>query len=546
MGIFTRPVERDDNDLIKPAPYSAPRAITAAAQSVNIADKTELASLNKRRQAQVWQDQAWEYYDLIGEVKFSANFVASVVSRIRLFAGYVNDDDLAPMALKDVEDVDPDLVRDVNKAMRKLGSGNGGIPGMLQDAALNLFIAGECYLVQEPARPGSGRPERWTVRSVREVVTRGGKGAGMFIKSSRSASQTEQLKLPERAAVQRIWRMHPAYSDDADSSMLGLLELMDELLLLNKSSRGAAKSQLNAGLVTIADELSNTSQSDGEISDDPETMADYSDDETDSFEDDFLQAMITPIADEGSAASVSPLVVRGPIEALNAIRHVTFDRKFDETSALRADKVMERILAGLDIPKEIVQGIADAKYANAVQVEETLYKAHIEPMALLLCDAFTDAFLLPLLRAWGWDDETLERVVVWYDPSAITAKPSKSEAATTGYGEMLISGEAWRRANGFSESDAPSELELGIRIAFERGVLDPAVTNALFQAALPDIMKKVAQQAIAQSPDGAQVLDKLNGEEAPAPVENSEQVEAPTEPQSPQVAPPVPLIEPEG
>lgn len=546
MGIFTQKVERDEDDKFIPAPFSAPRPITAAAAPINLADKTELSSLSKRRSVHTWQGQAWDYFDLIGEIKFSATFLASVVSRVRLFPAYVVDDDLAPSVLKNNEEVDPELIKDVQRVMRKLGSGNGGVPGMLQDAALNLFIAGECYLVQEPAKAGSGKKERWTIRSIDEIVSRGGKNAGLYLKPSRSSTGTgEENRLPPRAAVQRIWRMHPRYSEDADSSMLGLLELCDELLLLNKSSRGAAKSQLNAGAVTVPDTMSDTSQSDGEIDDDPDTMADYSDDETDSFEEDFLKAMTTPIADEGSASSVSPLIIRGPIEALNAIRHITFDRKFDETSAERAKTVLERILAGLDIPKEIVQGIADAKYANAVQVEETLYKAHVEPMALLLCDAFTDAFLHPMLRALGWTDEDIENIVIWYDPSAITAKPSKAEAATTGYQQRILSSEAWRRANGFSETDKPEPMELLQRTAVERGILSEPMTDAIFRSLAPELMAEIQAQQQAASPDGTQVLDKISGgnpgnaapniTEAPSPVE---------EPEAPSTGPSVPLIEP--
>lgn len=542
MGVFSRSVDRDEKGNLKAAPYSEPRTITAAAVPINISDKTELSSLSKRRAASAWQDQAWEYYDLIGEIKFSANFLASVVSRVRLFGGYIKDDDLAPTVLKNMEGIDDDLVVDVQRIMRRLGSGNGGVPGLLQDASLNLFISGECYLVQEPGRPGNGNKERWSCRSVKEMVFRKGKNAGTFIKPSKSTTTSEMIQLPNRAAVQRIWRMHPAYSDDADSSMLGLLELCDELLLLNKASRGAAKSQTNAGLITVPDSLSNSSQSDGEIDDDEETMADLSDDDTDAFEDEFIQALITPISDEGAASSVAPLLVRGPGDELDHIRHIPLDRKFDETSANRADKVLDRILGGLDIPKEIVQGIADAKYANAVQVEETLYKAHIEPMVLLLCDALTEAFLHPMLKALGWKESDYENIVIWYDPSAITAKPSKAEAASVGYDKKILSAQAWRRANGFSESDAPTELEVVQRLGVERGIIPEPINNAILATLVPDLMKQVQQQQQAASPDGGAVAQQISAQEPTAPAQKSE--EPPTSEIPPEDVPPVPLIEP--
>lgn len=154
MGIFTRPAERDDDGKFTAQPYSAHRPITAAAVTINIADKTEVASLAKRRSSKSanWQETAYEYYNLVGEVGYAANLVASIMSRVRLYPAYVTDEDTAPSHIKDIIDLDEELVNDATRAMRVLGNGNGGMPGLLQDAALNLFITGECFLVQEPAR----------------------------------------------------------------------------------------------------------------------------------------------------------------------------------------------------------------------------------------------------------------------------------------------------------------------------------------------------------------------------------------------------------
>jgi len=73
--------------------YSAPRSLTAAAAQIKLNDKGEAEQFRSRRLAgaNAWQQEAWEYYDAIGEIKYAFNLVASVVSRIRLYAAVVQN-----------------------------------------------------------------------------------------------------------------------------------------------------------------------------------------------------------------------------------------------------------------------------------------------------------------------------------------------------------------------------------------------------------------------------------------------------------------------
>lgn len=522
MGIFAREVRRDENQNILPAPFHDYRPLTAAAVRINIGDKTQLASLKNRRAGDVWQDEAWEYYDLVGEVGYAARLIASITSRVRLFPAYVVDEENEPVHVRGVEDLEPDIKKASSDALRLLGTGSGGISGLLRDAALSLFVAGECYLVQQPASIITGQPENWQIRSIDEIVTTGGREGTVGIKGRRNAKDNEIIRLPKNAFVGRIWRMHPRYSDEADSSMRSQLELLDELLLLNKSSRKTIKSRLNAGILYIPDEISNISQSDGDTDDSTDTYAEGSDDNSSSFEEELIVAATTPIADEGSASAVVPLIVRGPADLADKIKHITFEQAFDEAQTLRQDKVMDRILAGLDVPKEAVAGISDSKYANAVVIEESLFKAHVEPLVLLIVDAFTTVFLRPVLRAMGYDEDLVNRIVVWYDPSPITTKPSKAEAANKGFEMGILSESAWRRENGFSESDAPSSIERGTRIAAERGLLSEPVTEALFRLLIPEIMEQVRTQAVAQSPSGDTLEAVLDNNTPQEPVATEE------------------------
>ena len=525
------------------ASYSVLRPLVAAAVQVNLNDKGEADRFKNRRIAQSssWQNEAWEYYDAIGEIKYAFNLVASVVSRIRLYAAIVQDPSEAPKPVRQVANLDPDLAQAAERALIRLDSAYGGQAGLLRDCALNLLTAGECYLVQMPTLAGTGTPESWDIRSVDELSI---DAKGNYIIAGRREYQAGTstmngnargaLRLPKNAFVGRIWRAHPRYSDEADSSLRGLLDMCAELLLLNRTFRATARSRLNAGALYLPDGLSVAAtpdpnypyeDEDGLYSDPtPEEMAD-------EFEDQLIDAMTTPIRDEDSASAVVPLVIRGPAELGDKIKQFKFERSFDPALAQRADRVLERILQGLDVPKDVVTGLANVKYSNALQIDEALYKAHIEPLMLLIADALTVVYLRPYLIANGYSPADVDRIVIWYDPSAVATRNDRAMDADNGFDRMAVSFQTWRRAHGFSEADAPSPTELGLRIMLEKGVITPELSESMLAAVAPDIVAaaRAAQQSQSVGPIPDELSQALQGEvpaaqEAPAAEQPAEEV----------------------
>jgi hypothetical protein len=392
-----------------------------------------------------------------------------------------------------------------------------------------------------PTLAGTGTPESWDIRSVDELTL---DAKGNYIIAGRREYQAGTstmngnargaLRLPKNAFVGRIWRAHPRYSDEADSSLRGLLDMCAELLLLNRTFRATARSRLNAGALYLPDGLSVAAtpdpnypyeDEDGLYSDPtPEEMAD-------EFEDQLIDAMTTPIRDEDSASAVVPLVIRGPAELGDKIKQFKFERSFDPALAQRADRVLERILQGLDVPKDVVTGLANVKYSNALQIDEALYKAHIEPLMLLIADALTVVYLRPYLIANGYSPADVDRIVVWYDPSAVATRNDRAMDADNGFDRMAVSFQTWRRAHGFSEADAPSPTELGLRIMLEKGVITPELSESMLAAVAPDIVAaaRAAQQNQSVGPIPDELSQALQGEvpaaqEAPAAEQPAEEV----------------------
>lgn len=511
------------------AAYNIPRSLTAAAVQVKVNDKAEFEQFKTRRHASssAWQAEAWEYYDAIGEIKYAFNLVASVVSRIRIYAAAVDDPSQAPVSVNESRVVEGNLSAAAERALDRLNSAYGGQAGLLKDAALNLSVSGECYLVQMPARPGSGVPESWDIRSVDEVITDPKGGFSVIGRREQAAGQGAAFgvnRLGNKAFVGRIWRSHPRFSDEADSSLRSLLDLCAELLLLNRTFRATARSRLNAGALYLPDGLSVAAQADPDYPYDSEDGigAGFTAEEAeDEFEEQLIDAMTTPIRDEESASAVVPLIIRGPAELGDKIKQFKFERSFDPALAERSDRVLERILQGLDVPKDVVTGLANVKYSNALQIDEALYKAHIEPLMLLICDALTVVYLRPYLIANGYPEAEVNKIVVWYDPSAVSTRNDRAADADAGYDRMAVSGDTWRRAHGFSDQDAPTPNELALRMLTEKGAITPELTEAMLNTVAPEMMQAVKAAAQAQSvapltPELQQILEGGAPAETPA------------------------------
>lgn len=542
----------------QPVAYNAPRALTAAAVQIKMNDKGEAALFKSRRQSasSAWQKEAWEYYDAIGEIKYAFNLVASVVSRIRLYAASVDDPAEAPVTIDKSKIIDERLASAAARALDRLDSAYGGQAGLLRDAALNLQVTGECYLVQVPERIGSGLPESWDIRSTDELQI---DQKGNYIINPRrevssggsmmSAGNIEAIRLPSSAFIGRIWKSHPRYSQEADSSLRGLLDLCAELLLLNRTFRATARSRLNAGALYLPDGLSVAASPEADYPYDEDGVYNeqYNPEEAaDDFEDQLIDAMTTPIKDEDSASAVVPLIIRGPADLGDKIKQFKFERSFDPALAQRADRVLERIMQGLDVPKDIVTGLANVKYSNATQIDESLYKAHIEPLMLLIADALTIVYLRPYLISLGYSESEVNRIVIWYDPSQVTTRNDRAADADAGFGNLAISYDTWRRAHGFSDNDAPSPMELALRLVINKGAITPELTEAMLGAVAPEVMEKV--RGIAQensvAPVPPEIQQMLTGGQpgaAPAgqaPAAPAEGAPAPTPTPEPTPAPP--------
>lgn len=509
----------------EPAKTNQQRSIVASGRRLDLSKELDRNQLRQNAYEE-WQQEAWAYFDAIGEIKYGFGMLAAVMSRIRLFAGVDLDPDSAPMSVnayvKRQHDQTPEEQSDdeermlqvpkyitekhlkyAEKLIKELLSGPGGASGFMRNFTLNMSVAGECYLLL--------LDDEWQIRSTQEVIVQ--VDGSIYLREQRSNSQASSTSgvtgldklLPKDTYIARMWRPHPRYMNEPESSMLGIREPCDELITLQRMIRTVARSRMNAGILFVPDGLTTAGSTLNEdVASEEELHDELVQDLYDTFTD--------PIEDEASPSSVVPAIITGNPDMGKAIQHIGIGRETDQWLVERSDRALERILQGIDMPKDVVSGMANVKYSNALQIDASLFKSHIEPLALMLCDTLNTVYFIPAMLAAFPElrGKDLSQLCIWYDPSEVVTSVDPAAAAKDGYDNFTISADAWRRAHGFSDGDAPNEEELAKRFLLNKGTPGPEQLAVLFAHIFPEIVKKGRQSNLENSPvpmpDSAQEL----------------------------------------
>jgi hypothetical protein len=167
---------------------------------------------------------------------------------------------------------------------------------------------------------------------------------------------------------------------------------------------------------------------------------------------------------------------------------------------------------------------------------------------LLIADALTVVYLRPYLKANGFSEAEVDKIVVWFDPTAVSTRNDRAQDADSGFDKMAVSYETWRKSHGFSEAEAPSPTEVALRLLVEKGQITPELTEAMLGVVAPDVITKIreASQAANPAPMPANLEQTLQ-QPAPAPEDTPTPAPTPTPTQetSGEEAPPGLLAEPE-
>lgn len=436
-----------------------PQALTAAGILVQHGQATYL-----RRLIQPWQIRSFGYYDLLGEIKYAAQFYARALSGLEIYVAERKPDGSTERT-KDKTAID---------ALQRIRDpGGGGRAGLLATYGRLMFLVGEALLFV--SRNSQTDIEQWEMLSTDELRLLDGSYT-RFMAPSLPATQfhpapddqyvtvaTQEQVLNREAVAYRFWRRHPRFSSLPDATMQGVLDLCEELVLLTAAVRARARSRLaNSGILFL----------DERITTQPLAAVPDEDPLEDPFIEDLTESMTMPIVDEGSASAVVPLIARVNVPTGVKLTDLVYHLQvidpmqvYPETG-LRQECI-RRIAIGLDMPPEVLLGLSDVNHWTAWILDESIWKAHIQPVADGLVEDLTSAYLIPYLREEFGILDAADRFLVEYDATSVINHPDRGKDANELYDRRAIGKKALREAKGFDDKDAPEDDELAEMIGVE-------------------------------------------------------------------------------
>lgn len=411
---------------------------------IDVADPNALLRVHSVKAKRDWV-KAWNFYDNIGEVHFALNEVGREMSRVCLVA-----QKFGPEGWETVDENDKSQL-----LVDGLQSYAGGQPGFLRSYYINQKVTGESLmLVYEK------EGETWVdMCSPDEVDVQEGTSGGVGNRLVRRMLPSRDTGVSEATAfdelgsdtdVIRFWNPHPRWSMVADSPLLAMDVVLEELQVLTRSLLNKLSSRLAMnGFWFIPNEITEAGVS-------VQQQGDPSGLHADPLVAKLVKAMTEGMLDQVGPGAAMPFLLRGPATAGDAIRIEFPDRELFSSEIALREELIGRIYNGLDIHPETAKGVGDTNHWGAWSSQELHLNNQLAPECESLCVGLNKDWYPTVLEDNGLDRKGYR---VWYEMDALSQRPNGAEDARQVADRGGISLEGLRRASGIDEEFAPDNDE---------------------------------------------------------------------------------------
>ncbi len=371
-----------------------------------------------------WQREAWRLYDIVGELRFVANWIGAAISRCRLYVAEVDDSGEAG------EEVD-------DPAIAALAAIPLGV-GPAKDESLRLlgtclFVAGEAFVVGEDK--ASGR-DAWWVVSGGEIKRDGDR---ITVPRPRGAGGGSLTLREGSDVLVRVWTPHPRNMDQPDSPVRAALPVLREIELLTKREFAELDSRMVGAGVWFLPQGMEFPRKD----DDPPGL--------EGFMALITRAAETSLQDQSSAAAMVPIMATVPdhvLEHLDAIKKpATFWSELSAQISPMKEQALHRLALALDIPPEILIGVGQSNRWNAWLADEQVVKIHVEPPLSRIANGLDVGYLDAALTVMGHDPQAFTYA---FDVAALTVRPNRTTDALEFWDRGLVSDDEAMVAGAFT------------------------------------------------------------------------------------------------
>lgn len=288
---------------------------------------------------------------MIGELRFAVRLLARSVAKVRFYVAEERAWPEDPAALDAVDDdgnplhdLNPQLVADAlhNFARIPFATDPDGFTARLAE---NLAVVGEAWVHIDDT-------DTFRVRSISEVTATADGRVTLATLPGATSGSVRHIQ-PDTEELLRCWVPDPEWGELADAPMRSLLDVAEDAVLAGREQRAAARSRLAAnGILFISESMSLVRA----------RTDDDDDDGGDTFMRDLTEAMLAPISDDGDPQMVVPVVVRANPEDIEKAHHMSLERADSKELIGRQSTALLRLLRGLDIQPEQVDGIGSGNH----------------------------------------------------------------------------------------------------------------------------------------------------------------------------------------
>lgn len=428
----------------------APTALIASAARIDMAKKPKAAI------QQVWQAEAWDFYDTFGEVRYAAQWMGNSLSRATIYAADI-DANGKPSGTPTQDPIASSVAYDL------LG-GPTNMSQILQQVGIHLMVAGDAYIIGETPLDDTGEPlpnDDWYVASTDELSHRAGKWHIDRGNGSRA--------LTNDTVIIRVWLSHPRKKWQADSPLRAVLPVLRELRSLVRVAGQQMDSRLaGAGLLILPT---------GVVFPPPSAEAIAANPDADPLMLSLAENILVPLEDPEDSSRLVPMALRVPPEAVDKVRHLTFASALQQENNEMREACIRRLALGLDMPPEQLLGKGNINHWGAWQIAEEGVKLHVSPRLVTIVNALNEGYYAPALRKLQVD---ASRFTLWFDVTNLISRPNRGADAQSLWDRDALSDAALRRENNFDESDAPTKEELVARTLLKVVKAQPALLETLF------------------------------------------------------------------
>ncbi len=332
--------------------------------------------------------EAWRVWRKVGEIHYATTQQARLASRLD-WTITVDDDEQ-----------DADYTRQVFRT-----AFGPDWRDLVRKAMIHLQVAGGYYLIQTG--------DEWDI--IRYPAT--GK--------SRTKFEAADIAI-------RVVNEDPEDSSLTDSPVMAAIDPATELILLRQQSRSTSRNR-TAQLNTVLYPLEGAGP------------------DRERFERELATMIAAPLADEHSASVVVPNIIGFPAQWIADWRTLDLTGPVDERLHEKIPELVRQVAVILDIPPDLVTGMADMNHWSAWAVQEDNWLGHVEPIAKLIGSGLAAAI------------STLtgnEAVRIDPDPAPLMRRRPAVADVMGAFDRGLVS-DTWAREQiGADDTNRPVEIEV--------------------------------------------------------------------------------------